>query len=148
MNRLKENTRIEFQVGEFLRDNYSEYDLNIQVYNILDGTAHSTQSEKILKERYIFIDKELEKYYNKEDLNIIIVSDHGMKKIKYRYYINKWLKDNNYLTYKIIKDSKINYLAKVIMYKITNSFPELEFYINDIAGVMGKKISYVRNIRK
>jgi predicted AlkP superfamily phosphohydrolase/phosphomutase len=147
LKRLKENTDVELDIGNHLQHTYPDLDVFIQVFNILDGTAHSSQSENVLKDRYMYIDEQLKRYLGENDSNVIIVSDHGMKKVSYRYYINKWLLNNEYLRLKEPSQSRINSLSRSISYKITNLFPSLEFHLDDLANILGRKISPMKNLR-
>jgi len=146
LNRLRENTGIEFDVGRYLLSYHPEIDLFIQVFNILDGTAHCTNNEETLKDRYIYMDNKLEKYLD-ESKNTFIVSDHGMAKVRRRFYLNRWLIDKGYLQLKDSGRARMTSLSSWLTYKIADLFPSLEFHLDDIGGILGRKIAPMRNLR-
>ena len=106
IKRTRKNTSIEFDVGGYLRSGSYDEEVFIQVFNILDSTAHCASYENVLKESYIYMDKKLAEYFDFHSINTFIVSDHGMKKVSHRFYMNKWLSDNRFLKYNDVYISK------------------------------------------
>ena len=148
IQRIEKNTQLEFQIGEFLQEN-NDAELFIQVFNILDSTAHCTSSLKLLQDRYILIDQLLGKHFEYENTNTLFVSDHGMKKVKKRFYLNKWLLDMGFLTLKDEFRSNSLFPVESIIYRFLDLFPSFEFIFEDILSrLKGKKPPSVLNTEK
>jgi len=138
IQRIKENTLLEFDIGKKLRDKI-ESELFIQVFNVLDSTAHCTSNMNILKDRYILVDRLLKTYFDFENKNTLFVSDHGMKKMKKRFYINRWLIDSGFLTIQKEFEQDSLSLVSSLAYKFLDIFPSFEFLFEDILSRYQKK---------
>jgi len=131
IQRIKKNTLLEFKIGKILQEKINT-DLFIQVFNTLDSTAHCTSDLKLLQDRYILIDQLLSEHFEFENKNTLFVSDHGMKKVKRRFYLNKWLLDMGFLTLKDEFQSTSFSPVKRIIYKFLDLYPSFEFLFDDI----------------
>lgn len=104
-------------------------DVFIQVFRILDIVAHHTLLEEDLRRAYFEVDKIIKQYLGKiNETNLIIVSDHGIKRMKRKFYINSWLVNHGYL--KLKSTPKFGSFA-VPFYKFTSLFPALEKIFDD-----------------
>jgi len=131
IQRIKENTLLEFEIGKKLRDRIKT-ELFIQVFNVLDSTAHCTSNVNTLKDRYILVDKLLKKYFDFNEKNTLFVSDHGMKKMRKRFYLNRWLIDAGFLKLGEEYEQDSLSLLNSIAYKFLDIFPSFEFLFEDI----------------
>jgi predicted AlkP superfamily phosphohydrolase/phosphomutase len=131
IQRIKKNTILEFDIGRDLQEKIKT-DLFIQVFNTLDSTAHCTSDLKLLRDRYTLIDQLLNEHIEFEKKNTLFVSDHGMKKVKRRFYLNKWLIDTGFL--KLRDEFQSDSLSPVrrIVYNFLDLFPSFEFLFDDI----------------
>ncbi|MHA2052065.1 MAG: alkaline phosphatase family protein [Candidatus Hodarchaeales archaeon] len=145
IKRISNNTEIELKIGRDLRETRGT-DLFIQVFNILDSTAHCTISDRVLRDKYIMIDRALGAYFDFEGVNTLFVSDHGMRRVSNRFYLNKWLKDENYL--KILPEYETGSFLESISYQITNLAPSLELIFDDIFSRIKGKGRSVLNTEK
>jgi len=74
----------------------SDADVRIEVYQITDTASHKAQNIDQLLKSYGKIDEVLGERMEEYD-DILIVSDHGFKKVNRFFYINTWLKNQGYL---------------------------------------------------
>ncbi len=74
----------------------SNPDVRIEVYQITDTASHKAQTLDQLLESYRKIDEVLGDRMEEYD-DVLIVSDHGFKKVNRFFYINTWLKNRGYL---------------------------------------------------
>jgi predicted AlkP superfamily phosphohydrolase/phosphomutase len=140
IQRIKKNTLLEFKIGKILQEK-DNTDLFIQVFNILDSTAHCTSDIKLLRDRYMLIDQLLSKHFEYENKNTLFVSDHGMKKVKKRFYVNKCLIDMGFLTLRDEFRSNSFSPVKRFIYDFLDVFPSFEFMFEDILSRIKKKNS-------
>jgi len=113
-----------------------DWDLFITVFRLPDVFIHYGSSNEELVSAYEYVDEKLEGILNlaeKEDYNVLIVSDHGSKKVDYFFYINNWLKKKGYLT---VKESKLESAKQLIIQKLINS--GFRFTLQYVAGILKK----------
>jgi len=101
------------KVGNYLAQNY-EWDMLAVIFISTDKIQHTLwhKQEYILK-HYMQIDNILKHYLdiaNKEDANILIVSDHGFGPLQRTFYINTWLAN---IGFQKRKTNLINLMARI-----------------------------------
>ncbi|MFB6089059.1 MAG: alkaline phosphatase family protein, partial [Candidatus Aenigmatarchaeota archaeon] len=78
-------------------------ELIVGVFQLSDEVIHYGNKERAFDRVYRVLDQEVGKIVSKveeNDWNLIIVSDHGAKKVHNRFNINNWLEENGYLEFK------------------------------------------------
>jgi len=87
-----------FKAAKYLleTDSYDFVHITIFQINVLH---HLFWDNDYVKKAWQNIDEELGKFMN-EGYNLILMSDHGSSKLKRTFYINKWLRQEGYLTVK------------------------------------------------
>lgn len=106
-NHLKQLLEIKFNLYAHLMKNY-DWDLFFGVFNEIDWAQHYLWDSDKLYQIYIYFDFLLGKFLEKveeDEYNLLIVSDHGMKKIRGEIHFNNLLERWGYLKRK--KSSKI-----------------------------------------
>ncbi|MFB6193361.1 MAG: alkaline phosphatase family protein [Candidatus Nanohaloarchaea archaeon] len=68
-----------------------------QVFRLPDTMMHHCSSDKDLLKAYKRCDEMLGELMEREDLEIIVLSDHGAVKATRRFSVNTWLEENGYL---------------------------------------------------
>jgi len=135
IERIGNNTEIESAVGKKLRRNKNT-DVFIQVFRILDTTSHHTLLEKDLKQAYAKMDKLIKQYVDQTNrTNLMIVSDHGIKRVTRKFYIDTWLQEHGYLSLKSTHARARMASARtfaLLFYKLTGLFPTLEKFFEDL----------------
>lgn len=115
--------RLRFQVG---KDLIKENDLDfLQITTFyLNVLQHFLWDANQTKEAWKIIDKELQDFIENDNINLILMSDHGSNEIERSFNINTWLYENDYIEYnwkfKISKFfSKIGF-SRANLAKLTN----------------------------
>src|SRR3989344_2210176 len=110
-----ERTRFELAIKLFEKRNWQVFFYMVSAYDwvfhkIKDKTLDEALAQPNIKEFFEELDKQLG-WFVKGSVaaNFILLSDHGEKKYYWKFYINKWLIDHNYLRlkhvwYKNIRD--------------------------------------------
>lgn len=85
----------------------SNPDVRIEVYQLTDTASHKSETVDQLLESYSKIDDVLGERMEEFD-DVLVVSDHGFKKIDTYFYINTWLKNRGYLELLDEEESQTN----------------------------------------
>lgn len=97
--------------------------------------------ESAIKDYYIYIDKEIGKLLEMvdEDTKILIVSDHGVKRMDGGICINEWLIQNGYLKLKSRPDDVVRLENKMIDFDNTMVWGSGGYYARIFLNVRGRE---------
>jgi predicted AlkP superfamily phosphohydrolase/phosphomutase len=87
------------RVLNYLLEN-KDADVYFQVFRLPDTMMHHSDNDEQMRKAYRKCDEYLGELMERDDLSIIVVSDHGAVKATKRFSINTWLKKNGYLKQK------------------------------------------------
>jgi len=93
-----------------------KFDLVISVLRITDVYLHHTSKLSELLEAYKIVDNNLTQIVNLVEGDydyLFIVSDHGAKPVKRKFYSNTWLSQENYLKFEIELSKKAKFTSKI-----------------------------------
>ena len=131
-------TERQLDVAEYLLKN-KEWDLFIEIVGLSDRMNHSfwkymdpghrkydpnSEFKNVLKEYYKFVDKKLGDFLEllDEDTTVIIISDHGIKRLHNRVNLTDWLIQNNYMVLKDPINSKCKFDLSMVDWEKTRVF--------------------------
>ena len=105
---LKKLISSRFHIANILKNKYSIDFYHITIFYI-DKIQHSYFKNKpVLKDYWKFIDTEIGTFLDEfdQDINLILMSDHGATEIKNTFYLNEFLLEKGYLSLKSINAQK------------------------------------------
>lgn len=110
LKKSEKNFKKEIKIFNNIVENRDE-DFLVTVFPITDRVIH-LGNERRFRKIYNCVDKKLNEILErcqKNKWNLIIVSDHGGKKIKERFNINTWLKERGYLNFR----EKVDFITRI-----------------------------------
>ncbi|MFB6203658.1 MAG: alkaline phosphatase family protein [Candidatus Nanohaloarchaea archaeon] len=84
------------KVLDWLIDN-KDADVYFQVFRLPDTMMHHCDNDDQMLEAYRRCDEYVGELMDRDDVNLIVLSDHGAVKATRRFSVNTWLKENGYL---------------------------------------------------
>lgn len=111
---LKKLIASRFHIANILKNKYDIDFFHITIFYI-DKIQHSYFKNKpILKDYWKHIDKEIGNFLDgfNDDINLMLMSDHGATELKNTFYINEYLLEKGYLFLKPINNQMINIFQK------------------------------------
>lgn len=138
------NFRENVDVFRYLIEN-KDFNRALSVFRIIDTWMHDVSEEEEMKQAYKEVDEAIGEFIelcDEEKWNLFIVSDHGSVNTQKKFYLNGWLKENNYLSIRQEEDT----VAKNIIYDLAKKGIELGLKpiikkaVNVIQDVSGKDL--------
>lgn len=126
---------------KFLKENF---DFFIVLFRGSDVVQHFAWGEKQVEDAYKKIDKfigEAQNYCEKNNADLIIISDHGEEKVNKAFNINSWLEKQGYLKTHIKKKGVLSNLGinRERIFRILEKL-QLQFLVKVVPRSLGKKI--------
>jgi predicted AlkP superfamily phosphohydrolase/phosphomutase len=141
---------------KFLKDVLDQNDPQffMAVTSVTDRLQHSFwNDEKKMNELYREVDDFVGTILShfSEDDNIFIVSDHGFEKLEKNFYINSWLRENDFLALKTGEESStgredFRYLLKKVSKNTLSRLGLLEMAIDLVPSRIRKTVQHSENI--
>lgn len=103
-----------------------DFETAIGVFQLIDFRMHQVNDEEELKSAYKRTDERLGRILEQcenNSWNLLMASDHGSATTRKKFYLNAWLRDNNYLEYSSSESKKSRqYLMKAASFLVNNGF--------------------------
>jgi predicted AlkP superfamily phosphohydrolase/phosphomutase len=98
----------------------ADIDVRVEVYHYTDRVGHKSDKLEQILDAYEKTDEVLGDRMEEYD-DILLVSDHGFQHVEEYFYINTWLKNNDYLEEEEQKVSKLTKLVQAIATPLTKT---------------------------
>ena len=117
-----------------------EFDFFAVLFRASDVVQHFAWGTDYVKEVYMKIDEFIGEVQDREDCELIVMSDHGHEKVDRAFNVNTWLEQEGYLSTKVKKKSMLSgFVNREKIFKILDSL-NLNFMLKVIPRELGKKI--------
>ncbi len=117
-----------------------EFDFFVVLFRASDVVQHFAWGTDYVKDVYMKIDEFIGEVQERDDCELIVMSDHGHEKVDKAFNVNTWLEQEGYLSTKVQKKSVASSLInRERIFKILDSL-NLNFVIRMVPRSLGKKI--------
>lgn len=141
-NHLKKIMESRFQAATIIKNKYDLDFYHITIFYI-DKIQHSYfNNESILKDYWIFLDKIIGDFLSEfnEDINLMLMSDHGATEIKNTLYLNEYLLKNGYLSINSKNEQKTHIIFRNSIKHIVQKIQNYPFIFSGLKKMVPYKI--------